>query len=337
MQEQQSNLKPPIVDEFGRIHNNLRISVTDRCNIRCFYCMPENVEFLSRKDVMSFEEIHRLVTVVAKMGVNRIRLTGGEPLVRAELWKLISLIKSVDGINDVAITTNAILLEDQASKLRSAGLDRLNISLDTLNADMFERITRRKGLAKVLSGIDAAIEAGFEKIRVNAVSIKGLTESEVLPLARFAREKNIELRFIEFMPLDGDEAWETQQVLTGAAVREVLSQRIGLLEPVERSDKSQPAVDYRYNDGKGTVGFINSVSEPFCGSCNRLRVTAEGKLRNCLFSSVEWDVLSLLRSSASDEEVESLIRECVRAKKRGHGTDSGKFLRPDRHMYQIGG
>jgi len=308
---------------------------------------------MPKKDVLSFEEIHRLVKITAKMGVDRIRLTGGEPLVRSELWKLISLIKSVEGIVDVGLTTNGLLLGDQAQNLRDAGLDRLNVSLDTIDPEVFEKITRRKGLEKVLEGIQAAKRAGFTNIRINAVSIKGLTESEIVPLAQFSRDNDLELRFIEFMPLDADEAWNLDQVLTGSQVRETISNHVGNLIAVHRDNLSQPAVDYEYenisnNDSakssakisaksSARVGFINSVSEPFCDACNRMRVTAEGKIRNCLFSSVEWDVREGLRSGATDQQIENIIRECVMAKKAGHGSDSGRFLRPEKAMYQIGG
>lgn len=327
----------PIVDSFGRVHTNLRVGVTDRCNIRCFYCMPENVKFLPQRDVLSFEEIERLVRILASLGVDRVRITGGEPLVRSEIWKLISMIRAIDGIRDIAMTTNGLLLAEQAEKLKSAGLDRLNVSLDTVDPAVFERITRRQGLDKVLSGIAVAQQVGFENIRINAVSIAGITETEIVPLAKFAREQNLELRFIEFMPLDADKAWQTQQVLSGADVREVIASEIGSLVPSKRTNPSQPAIDFRYAEGGGSVGFINSVTEQFCSSCDRMRITAEGKFRNCLFSSVEWDVRSALRSGADDAELERLIRECVAAKKLGHGTNEGEFLRPDKAMYQIGG
>ncbi|MFT5302126.1 MAG: cyclic pyranopterin phosphate synthase [Mariniblastus sp.] len=327
----------PIIDSFGRTHTSIRIGVTDRCNIRCFYCMPETVKFMPQADVLTFEEIHRLVQVLAKCGVDRIRLTGGEPLVRAQIWKLITMLRSVEGIREIALTTNGLLLADQAEQLRSAGLDRLNVSLDTIDPDRFKQITRRKGLDKVLAGIEAAQAAGFSKIRINAVSIVGISETEIVPLARFSREKDLQLRFIEFMPLDGDEAWQTQQVLSGAKVRQIITEGIGPLVPGKRPNASQPAIDYSYSDGKGSVGFINSVTEPFCGACDRMRVTAEGKFRNCLFSSVEWDVRDALRGDASDEEIEAIVRQCVKAKKSGHGTDDGQFHRPEKAMYQIGG
>ena len=327
----------PIIDRFGRVHNSLRIGVTDRCNIRCFYCMPESVQFLPRADLLSFEEIERLVIILAQNGVDRIRITGGEPLVRSELWRLIEMLKAVPGINEIALTTNGLLLAQQAQQLKSAGLDRLNVSLDSIDPKVFEQITRRKGLDKVLEGIEAAQATGLNNIRINAVSISGITESEIVPLAEFARQKNLELRFIEFMPLDGDQAWETGQVLSGAAVKSLIESNIGAMVPVERDNPSQPAVDFTYQDHDARVGFINSVTEPFCSDCNRMRVTAEGKFRNCLFSSSEWDIRNLLRSGASDAEIESAIRECIGAKKAGHGTDDGKFLRPEKAMYQIGG
>ena len=299
--------------------------------------MPEIVQFLPKRDVLTFEEILRLVQILAAQGVDRIRITGGEPLVRKNLATLIGLIKSVPGIKDIALTTNGILLADQAQSLRDAGLDRLNVSLDTIDPEVFERITRRKGLDKVLNGIKVAHAVGFTNIRINAVSMVGISETEIVPMAEFCRDNNLELRFIEFMPLDGDEAWQTNQVLSGDQVREMISREVGLLVPAERKDLSQPAVDYGYVEGNGSVGFINSVTQPFCGDCNRMRVTAEGKFRNCLFSGEEWDVRELLRGEATDAEIEALIRDCVMHKKAGHGTNDGNFLRPEKAMYQIGG
>lgn len=326
-----------LVDSFGRVHNNLRISVTDRCNIRCFYCMPlENVRFKPQRDLLTFEEIARFVRVVAKLGIDRLRLTGGEPLVRSDLPKLVSMLAGTPGIVDVALTTNGILLDEQAGALKAAGLQRLNISLDALNEATFERIARRKGLQRVLDGIAAAKAAGFERIRLNAVSIRGLTENEIVPLAKFARRHELELRFIEYMPLDAEEHWDHDQVLSGEEVRETIEREVGELEPVE-SDPSQPATDYRYRDGSGRVGFINPVTEPFCGACNRLRLTAEGQVRNCLFSTTEWDARKLLRGGESDAAIAALVQECVGAKKTGHGIDTPQFVRPERAMYQIGG
>jgi len=329
---------PPLVDTLGRVHTSLRISVTDRCNIRCFYCMPdENVAFRPRHEILSFEEMTRLVRLLATVGINKIRLTGGEPLVRADLPTLVAQLAQVPGIEEIALTTNGILLEEQAAALKAAGLTRLNISLDTLTEETFRRISRRDGLDRVLAGIAAAKRVGFERIRLNAVAIRGITEPEVVPLVNFAREQGLEMRFIEFMPLDAEQTWQHDQVLTGDEIRRLIEAAIGPLEPAARPDPSQPASDFRLVDGSGAVGFINPVSEPFCSDCNRLRLTAEGKLRNCLFSMVEWDVRTLVRNQATDAEVLQLVRDCVAAKKPGHGIDSPEFLRPERAMYQIGG
>ena len=328
----------PLVDSFGRVHSDLRISVTDRCNIRCFYCMPaENVKFKPRAELLSFEEMERFARVAARLGVNKLRLTGGEPLVRHHLHKLVAMLAAIPGIRDIALTTNGILLAEQARDLKAAGLKRLNVSLDALNADKFKQITRREGLDRVLEGIFAAQEAGFKKIKLNAVSIRNLTEDEILPLGRFARRHGLELRFIEFMPLDADGGWDNDQVLGGEEIRRILEEGIGPLEPLERDDPAQPATDYRFVDGKGTVGFINPVTQPFCGNCNRLRLTAEGQVRNCLFSIEEWDARAILRGGGSDEELADLIRASVGAKRAGHGINSDEFLRPERAMYQIGG
>jgi len=328
----------PLIDTLGRVHTSLRISVTDRCNIRCFYCMPdENIRFLPRQEILTFEEIERFVRVVAPLGIDKLRLTGGEPLVRHGLPQLVSRLAAIEGIEDIALTTNGILLAEQADALKAAGLQRLNISLDALTEATFRRIARRDGLDRVIAGIHAAQRAGFERIRLNAVAIKGITEPEIVPLARFARDNDLEMRFIEFMPLDAENNWQPDQVLSGEEIREQLEAAIGPLEPAERPDPSQPAMDYQFIDGGGSIGFINPVSQPFCGDCNRLRITAEGKIRNCLFSTVEWDARALLRAEASDAQIADLVRDCVLAKKPGHGIDSDQFLRPSRAMYQIGG
>jgi cyclic pyranopterin phosphate synthase len=327
-----------LIDRLGRTHTNLRISVTDRCNIRCFYCMPdENIRFKPRHELLSFEEIERFVRVVAPLGVNKLRLTGGEPLVRADLPALIAKLASIDGIRDIALTTNGILLAEQAQACKDAGLARVNISLDTLTEETFRRIARRDGLDRVLAGIAAAKRVGFAQIRLNAVAIRGITEPEIVPLARFARDEQMEMRFIEFMPLDAEEQWQHDQVLSGEEIRRQIEAAIGPLEPAPRPDPSQPASDFQYADGGGTVGFINPVSQPFCADCNRLRLTAEGQIRNCLFSTVEWDARAVLRGGGSDDELAQLVRDCVWAKKPGHGIDSSDFIRPQRAMYQIGG
>lgn len=328
----------PLIDTLGRVHTNLRLSVTDRCNIRCFYCMPdESIRFKPRHELLTFEEMERFVRVVANMGVNKLRLTGGEPLVRADLPKLVARLAAIEGIHDIALTTNGILLEEQAQALKDAGLTRVNISLDTLSEEVFRRIARREGLDRVLAGIHAAKRVGFDRIRLNAVAIKGITEPEVAPLAQFARDHGMEMRFIEFMPLDAEEHWQHDQVLGGEEIRRLIEEAIGPLEPADRPDPSQPATDFRFADGRGSVGFINPVTQPFCEDCNRLRLTAEGQVRNCLFSTVEWDARAILRGGGSDEDLAQLIRDCVQAKKPGHGIDSADFVRPQRAMYQIGG
>jgi cyclic pyranopterin phosphate synthase len=300
--------------------------------------MPlENVQFKPRGEILTFEEIERLVRVMSGLGIERLRITGGEPLVRSDLPQLIARLAALPGIRDLAMTTNGLLLAEQAQALAKAGLGRLNVSLDALSEENFERIARRRGLQRVIEGIAAAQAAGFQRIRLNAVAIRGITEAEAVPLARFARQHALELRFIEFMPLDAEAQWQTEQVLSGDMLRELLQREVGALRPAERRDPSQPATDYEYTDGLGRVGFINPVSQPFCGDCNRLRITADGKLRNCLFSTAEWDLRDLLRAGASDEEIEQQIRDCVWHKKAAHGIDSSDFQRPERAMYQIGG
>ena len=300
--------------------------------------MPiENVRFKPRDELLTFEEVERFVRVVAAGGVNKLRLTGGEPLLRNELPVLIRNLRSLPGVQDIALTTNGMLLPDHAAALRDAGLDRLNISLDTLSEETFQKIARRPGLQRVLDGIEAAMDCGFRKVRLNAIAMKDVTESEIVPLAKFAMQRDLELRFIEFMPLDAERAWEEGGVLTGAQIRNVLISEFGPLEPAARTEMSQPASDYEFLNHRGRIGFINSVSEPFCETCNRLRITAEGGIRNCLFSEDEWDARRLLRGDASDGDVLQLVRDCLAEKKRGHGRDDLTFLRPEKAMYQIGG
>ena len=273
------NTAEPLVDSFGRVHTNLRISVTDRCNIRCFYCMPnENVQFRPRDELLTFEEIERFVCVVAGMGVHKLRLTGGEPLVRAELHKLVGKLAAVPGIRDIALTTNGILLAEQVDDLRRAGLRRLNISLDTLSDETFRRISRRDGLDRVLAGIFAAKRAGFEKIRLNTVAIRGITDDEIVPLGRFAREHDLELRFIEFMPLDAEQHWQSEQVLDGDEIRARLEDAFGPLVPESRPDPSQPAMDFRFADGGGAHWFYQSGVAPVL---RRLQsAAADGRRKN---------------------------------------------------------
>lgn len=327
-----------LIDSRERRHTNLRISVTDRCNIRCFYCMPnEKVRFKPRAELLTFEEIERFVRVVVRLGVTRVRLTGGEPLVRAELPRLVAALARVPGLTDLAMTTNGLLLAEYAEALKAAGLQRLNISLDTLDEDVFREIARRDGVSRVLAGIRVAQRLGFAQIRLNAVAIRGVTEEEIVPLAQFARDENLELRFLEFMPLDAENRWCDERVIPAEEIRWRLEEAFGPLLPAERADPTQPAVDYRFADGCGRIGLIAPVTQPFCGDCSRLRITAEGQVRNCLFSNAEWDARHLLRSGGSDEDLMELVRACVQAKKLGRGHDSPEFLRPTRSMYQIGG
>jgi len=326
-----------LVDGFGRVHTDLRISVTDRCNLRCTYCMPLEVEFKPREQLLTYEEIARVAFVMSGLGIRTIRLTGGEPLVRSGIEGLVRQLVAIPKIESVALTTNGLLLAEQAESLFRAGLARLNVSLDSLREDRFVQIARGKGLDRVLAGLTAAKAAGFQSIRINAVSIRGLTEDEIVPLALFCRREGFHLRFIEFMPLDADGAWSSEQVLAGYAVRELLECQIGPLVPAVRSDTGQPAVDYCWADGSGSVGFIDPVTAPFCGQCDRLRLTADGQVRNCLFSTTEWDARQLLRSGGSDEMLVDLVQECVRGKRAAHGIGEPDFIRPDRAMYQIGG
>jgi cyclic pyranopterin phosphate synthase len=326
-----------LIDTFGRVHNNLRISVTDRCNIRCFYCMPEDVTFIERRELLTFEEIERFVRVVVRLGINKVRLTGGEPLVRRDLPVLVEKLAGIEGIDDVGLTTNGILLADQAQSLYDAGLRRINISLDTLDAEKFQEITRREGFDKVLEGIFAAKRVGFEPVKINAVSIRGITEDEVVPLAHFGREHGLEVRFIEYMPLDAANQWERDKVFFAHEILALLAEEFGPMQPVAEQDPRAPASEYRFPDGRGHIGIIASVSQPFCMKCNRIRLTADGKLRNCLFALEESDVKALLRGGGSDEQIAELIVGNVTENWEGHEINTSRFIKPERLMHSIGG
>ena len=326
-----------LIDTFGRIHNNLRISVTDRCNLRCVYCMPEEVVFLDKGELLTFEEIARFVRAVAPLGIDKLRLTGGEPLLRRDLARLVSMLAVIPGIKDVGLTTNALLLADQAQGLYDAGLRRINVSLDTLDEGRFRALSRRDGLDRVLAGIDAAKRAGFSPVKVNAVVIRGVNDMDVVPLARHAREHGWEMRFIEYMPI-GAEAWEREKVYFAHEILEAIEAEVGALLPAEDYDPRAPAMDFRYADGSGRVGIIASVSRPFCASCNRLRLTADGKLRNCLFALDEADVKGLLRGPGDcDAEIAEVVRKNVWAKWEGHEINTARFVKPGRTMHAIGG
>lgn len=327
----------PLIDRFGRIHNNLRISVTDRCNIRCTYCMPEVAEFQPRENLLSYEEIARLVRVAVPLGIDKLRLTGGEPLVRRDLPELIGMLRAIEGIRDISLTTNGVLLAEQAPALFDAGLRRLNISLDTLDAVQFARLTRRDLFEKTMAGIEAARRLGFGPIKINALAIRGETESQILPLATFCRIHNLELRFIEFMPLEADQIWARDKVLTSARIREILAEGGLAVEPIANADPLAPASDFAYGDGRGKIGIIASVSEPFCDRCNRLRLTADGKLRACLFSLEEFDVKGPLRAGGTEDELARVFQECIASKWAGHHINEANYERPVRAMYSIGG
>lgn len=323
-------------DTFGRRHNNLRISVTDRCNLRCTYCMPEDVTFRDRSELLTFEEIAHFTRIAAGLGVDKVRLTGGEPLVRKGLHKLVRQLAAIPGIQDIGLTTNGILLADQAGALFDAGLRRLNVSLDTLDSGRFRELTRRDGLDRVLAGLAAAKRAGFHPIKVNAVAIRGVNDVDTVPLAHYCREQGFELRFIEYMPI-GAEAWERDKVFFAHEILDLLGREVSPLVVAADHDPRAPAMDYDYVDGGGRVGLIASVSRPFCASCNRLRLTAEGRLRNCLFALDEADVKPLLREGGSDEAIASVIRRTVWEKWAGHAFNTAQFVKPDRTMHAIGG
>ncbi|MDB5337042.1 MAG: moaA 2 [Planctomycetaceae bacterium] len=327
-----------LIDRFGRVHTNLRISVTDRCNIRCFYCMPaENVQFMDRKDLLTFEEMERFVRIAVPLGLTKIRLTGGEPLVRHDLHILVRKLAAIPEIHDIGLTTNGILLADQAQDLYDAGLRRINVSLDALDPVKFKEITRREGYEKVLEGIKAAQRVGFEPVKVNAVSVRGMTEDEIVKFGHFARETGVEIRFIEFMPLDADNAWEREKVLFAHEILEKLATEIMPLVPCPNQNPHAPATEFQFEDGVGKIGIIASISQPFCMSCDRFRITADGKLRNCLFSLEETDVRGMLRGGASEAEIADAIRESIASKKEGHEINTARFIQPDRPMYSIGG
>jgi cyclic pyranopterin phosphate synthase len=327
----------PLRDGHGRPIGDLRLSVTDRCNFRCQYCMPaEGLPWLERAEILTFEEIERLVRVLAEMGVRDVRLTGGEPLVRRDFPALVSMLAAVEGVDDLSVTTNGYLLERDAEALVRAGVNRFNVSIDSLQRDRFFEMTRRDALPQVLRGLEALGRfPEAHPIKVNAVAMRGFTEDEVLPFARFAREHPYEVRFIEFMPLDADRAWSRDSVLTGEEIRAAIHAAFPL-EPEPREPSATARV-YRFADGRGRIGFINPVSEPFCGDCNRIRVTADGKLRTCLFSLNETDLRTPLRSGGSDAELAEVIRDAVWRKELKHHVNDPGFVQPERTMSAIGG
>ena len=329
--------KPKLIDGMGRTIVNLRISVTDRCNFRCTYCMPaDNVEFMDRSNLLSFEEIQRVAQIVSRMGINRLRLTGGEPLMRKNLPVLIRMLNEVDGIDDIAMTTNAYFLKDQAEGLKDAGLKRLNVSLDALDPEKFRDVNRRDCLQSVLDGLDTARKVGFQSIKINAVAVRNFSESEIMSLINMGRSDGFEIRFIEFMPLDSDKVWERDKVLFGHEIIDKIKENYELI-PIDNSLEIGPASEYNFADGKGKIGIITAVSNPFCDHCNRIRMTADGKLRTCLFSTKETNLKELIRSGATDETIIETIKQAVLVKEPGHKINLDDFERPTRAMHAIGG
>ena len=334
--ERKEPLPSRLLDRFGRVHTNLRISITDRCNFRCTYCMPEEMEFYPKEQILSYEEIVRLARIAGGLGVDKIRLTGGEPLVRRDVTRLVRALSELGTLRDLSLTTNGARLEEMAEELWDAGLRRINVSLDSLDPSKFTEITRRPLFNAVMRGLEAAARVGFDPIKVNAVAVKGFTEPELLAFAELAREKRYQVRFIEFMPLDGDGAWDHAKVLTQEEILDVIRGRY----PLERATppgSSDPATIFRFTDGRGDIGVIPTVTEPFCGACNRIRLTADGKLRHCLFAVRETDLKTPLRSGASDEELAWGFVDCVREKWAGHLINQTGFEKPRRNMSQIGG
>ena len=329
--------REPLRDGHDRPIGDLRLSVVDRCNFRCQYCMPaEGLPWLDRSEILTFEENRRLVALLASMGVGDLRLTGGEPLVRREFPKLVGMLREIDDLREISVTTNGYLLERDAEALVRAGVDRFNVSVDSLARDAFFAITRRDALAQVMRGLEAV--AAFDEVRpikVNAVAMRDFTEREVLRFCELARSTDYQVRFIEFMPLDADGDWRPDAVLTGAEIRQIAESAYEL-EPLPREPHSTARV-YRFSDGAGEIGFVNPVSEPFCADCNRIRITSDGKLRTCLFSIDETDLRNPLRSGASDDELESVIRDAVWRKELKHQINEAGFRRPPRSMSQIGG
>jgi GTP 3',8-cyclase len=327
----------PLTDGWGREIKSIRISVTDKCNFRCRYCMPaEGLEWLGRDELLTFEELARLTRVLASMGVDEVRLTGGEPLARKDLPTLVAMLAEIPGVRDLSLTTNGVLLDRFAGPLVDAGLKRLNVSLDSLSHVRFAEITRRDALDRVLAGLETAEQyAELRPIKVNCVAIRGFTEEEVPALAGLARRKPYIVRFIEFMPLDADEKWSGDDVLTGGEIRALIEERWPLEEIPAKA--SSTARRFRFADGAGEIGFVNPVSEPFCSSCDRIRLTADGQLRTCLFSRREWDLKTPLRGGASDDELAELVRWAVRHKELKHKINDPGFVRASRSMSQIGG
>ena len=331
--------REPLVDGFGRVHRDLRISLTDRCSLRCTYCMPaEGVPWLAKDNILTSAEIERVARVAASVGIVEVRLTGGEPLLRRDVVDLVGRLARIEGEQgplEISMTTNGLRMPELAAPLAAAGLTRVNISLDTLRPDRFLELTRRDRLDDVLAGIAASRAAGFDPIKINAVAMRGTNEDEIVDLVRFAVDNDAQMRFIEQMPLDAGHVWSRVQMVRGEEILERLREVFDLT-PVGECGAA-PAEIWAIDGGPATVGVIASVTAPFCGACDRVRLTADGQLRNCLFAREESDLLALLRGGADDDAIEAMLRLCITGKRAGHGIDDEGFLQPDRPMSAIGG
>jgi GTP 3',8-cyclase len=332
------SMLPVLKDSHGRAIRDLRISVTDRCNFRCFYCMPqEAMEWQPKTEILTYEEILRLTEVFVSLGINKLRVTGGEPMVRRDVESVIERLAAIPGVADLAMTTNAHFLRGRADKLKKAGLQRITISLDSLTPDRFALLTGRNELKQVLDGIDAALEAGLDPVKVNCVMMRGINDDQAVSFAEFARAKGLHVRFIEFMPLDNGKVWKREMVMPGEETRARIHE-VFPLERVKSENLSETARRWRFADGApGEVGFINPVSQPFCGHCSRIRLTADGMIRTCLFSTVEHNIKRLLRSGATRDDLIEFIVATVEKKEARHHINDPEFVQPLRTMSCIGG
>ena len=326
-----------LIDRFGRVHTNLRISVTDRCNFRCIYCMPEEgMKWLGRSELLSYEEIVQVVTIAAQLGIREVRLTGGEPLIRKDLPVLIEMLSRIEGIEEIAMTTNGFFLKKMADELFDSGLNRINVSLDSLNPPKFSEIMRRDAVKEILEGLEVVEKTHIRPIKLNCVVIRGVNEDEVIELAKLAREKPYVVRFLEFMPIGNDDGWSMERVVPTQEIRDRIRSWKELIQ-VETVRGSTPSADFTFTDGVGRIGFISPVSEPFCSECDRLRLTSDGKLRNCLFALEETDLKSILRNGGTDEDLRVAFHKSVQTKKPGHLIGQKEFIKPKKTMSQIGG
>jgi len=328
-----------LLDSYGRRIKSMRISITDKCNFRCIYCMPaEGLPWLTKAAILSYEEIERIARIAVSIGIEQIRLTGGEPLVRRDVPELIRQLRAIEGLRSLSLTTNGILLQQLAGALAAAGLNRINVSLDSLVREKFAQLTRRDQLGRVLQGLEELEKyPSIHPIKINAGAMRGYSEEEVLDFARLARRKAYVIRWIEFMPLEADQLWRKEDILSGAELKAIIEAAYGPLLPITNGDPSETARRYTFSDGIGEIGFINPVSEPFCATCDRIRMTADGQLRTCLFATEETDLRAVVRSGAADEDIAATIRRAVLNKELKHYIGDKRFKRANRSMSMIGG